>query len=185
MEVLAKRSLGDAPNLVAFTEILAVMQGLYRRSEYSVAHFVHDEQNQFAAEFSRAQAALAPYAHVDIEAPLAHVVHSDAITAGLEFRPAADSAALQIVDVLLWMLRGWWEHDKAFHDDVDALIENVLGKKLWLKEFSDSQLIESLQNALQASERAPIAGKKRAAAARNFLSKEEDARVARLREEDA
>jgi hypothetical protein len=142
-DLLVKQSRLDAPNLVAFSGIIHGLHDMLKGTPLRVATFVHDEQNEFMKSF-RAMYDLAHRFRFEQKHDLwAEWEAADTFDCPLTEQASSSAPALQIVDVLLWLLRRCLERGTTGDPGCDELLAPLLVIGV-MHEFSRKQLVESL-----------------------------------------
>jgi hypothetical protein len=136
-ELLVRRSGLDAPNIVAFTRLLYTINHFLKDSGKSLKSFVHDEQNEFAAAFAKMYTVLTKHQMAEGHFIVPDIESVSTMECPLTICKDKSAASLQIVDVLLWSFRRFWERATAGHPACNRLVDVICERGL-IAEFSTS-----------------------------------------------
>jgi hypothetical protein len=125
--VLDKRSEADSPNVVAFSLLMHAVHSMLEGTGLRVGKFVHDQQNEFMASFRWIYDVLSRLRLRDQgPAMIPRPVESGSFDCPLTEEASGDSPALQLVDVLLWLLKRFLRDGTTGNDGCDKVLGPIL-----------------------------------------------------------
>lgn len=180
-ELLVKQGKLDAPNLVAFSFIVQGFHDLFAGTDLRVKAFIHDEQNEFMKSFRWTYDIMHKLRFGD-SAFLPSWEEADTFECPLTEETGSSAPALQVVDILLWLLKRYMKNGTTGSSECDDLITPVLALGS-IHEFSRDQLIDCINSdTLAAMSTTP--SRKKIKAGVELRDKLEAARKARMASED-
>ncbi len=178
-ELLVKQTKLDAPNLVAFSFILQALHQMFKETSYRVKVFVHDEQNEFMKSFRMMYDAVSRFRFEDKSpALLPDWEEAETFDCPLTEETSSSAPALQLVDVLLWLLRRFLAKGTTGSKECDELLVPLLIMGT-VHEFSRQQLLDSVEELLRKIMTTDVTPKALRDGAK-LLQAMEEARIARM-----
>jgi len=143
---------GHSPNFVAFTNLLTGLDQTSKRWGRSIREIVHDEQSQFGKTISQWHATISQPSLVDAE-PYRWPGEDEEIAVskvpGSAFRMTSEenSAGLQVVDVVLWLLKRMFDGKDLGPNSANLL--NWVLKRAYQNDFSFDGVGQATEESLR------------------------------------
>lgn len=143
---------GHSPNFVAFTNLLDGLDHTSKRWGRKIREIVHDEQSQFGKTITQWHATISQPSLVHVEPlkwPGEDVDISVSKVPGSAFRMTSEenSAGLQVVDVVLWLLKRMFD-GKDFGQESAVLVNWVL-KRAYQNDFTFAGVAQNAEDNLR------------------------------------
>jgi hypothetical protein len=174
---------GDSPNFVAFSALFDHLHSLHREYGHTIGSFIHDEQDQFVPQFTKAFELLAKF-YVGEPGPLSMISDIAPISSfncTLNVRSSAGSFGLQLIDVCLWVAKRVIENHNVPRGQCAVLWE-CLVERSFIKDYDFAMLVREVKSGADLLAERDLTDEQLADARRN-LDAIEEARRKRLLQE--